>query len=79
MFLLQPSDDDDEDMLVGGGEGMAESVLGADFLGLQDAGVRRLSAAAPATKSRIPAPSSSSGGGGGTPTRSESCQSCHWR
>ena len=50
MFLLQPSDDDDEDMLVGGGEGMAESVLGADFLGLQDAGVRRLPAAAPAAK-----------------------------
>ena len=76
MFLLQPSDDDDEDMLVGGGEVMAESVLGADFLGLQDAGVRRLPAAAPAAKSRIPAPSSS---GGGTPTRSESCRSCHWR
>ena len=76
MFLLQPSDDDDEDMLVGGGEGMAESVLGADFLGLQDAGVRRLPGAAPAAKSRIPAPSISSGG---TPTRSESCQSCHWR
>ena len=75
MFSLQPSDDDDEDMLVGGGEGMAESVLGADFLGLQDAGVRRLPAAAPAAKSRIPAPSSS----GGTPTRSESCRSCHWR
>ena len=72
MFLLQPSDDDDEDMLVGGGEGMAESVLGADFLGLQDAGMRRLPAAAPAAKSRIPAPSS-----GGTPTRSESCRSCH--
>ena len=42
-------------MVIGGGEGMAESVLGEEFLAVLDDPVRKVSV--PLSKSRIPAPS----------------------
>ena len=44
-------------MVIGGGEGMAESVLGEEFLAVQDDTVKKISGVAPLGKSRIPAPS----------------------
>ena len=45
-------------MVIGGGEGMAMSVLGEEFLNSQNGDKRKLSTeVAPLGKSRIPAPS----------------------
>ena len=44
-------------MVIGGGEGMADSVLGEEFLAVQDDTVKKISGVAPLGKSRIPAPS----------------------